>query len=767
MFKKGMKLVSDILGNHELSEKGTNKANEAIVDEALYGYYADTADEKAKIAPELYRGAIGGRVLPADALIGIKGLQVFSQMRVDDQIKSAMLLKKYAVLAGEWTIQPASEEQEDIEKAEFIKFCFEQMDGSLKQALLPILTGLDYGYSISEENWKLTKISPFANKIILKNIKTKHPIDFEFEVDEFGNILPNGLIQKSTQINLPINKFIHFINNSDFGNVYGTSDLRAAHKAWFSKSIITKAWGIYLERFAMPTPVVMYNQRAKQAQQSVLQTIMDRLQFKSSIIIPKDLIEELNFLETTGRGGDIFEQAVSYFDRSIVKSLLVPDQMGIGGKENTGSFAKAKTQFNVFMLAIDKIKADLAESVLKEQIIKRLIDFNFSETKAYPEFVWLPLEEANKQEIAKIWIDATMNGVVSQDLEDINTLRQLLGFPEKKTDSIKKPEIPNNTPKQPEDVKQPKDVEKPPTDQIAAESVTQDLVMSAEKFTLSRKLTKYESKENFVQMDKEMQDNENRMLTSIRGVLEKQRDDLVHVVTNRQRKNELNLPFITNLTIRFNNELRSILKGELTNVYNGARRLSKKIFKFQVSLLEPLPPQKALQFFKSKAFYITGLIDEDLKRQSKSILFNAMKQGWGVKETSKALLEMYEPYLGNEAKLKDNKLLTPFRLETIVRTNVNEAINQGRKDEFQSAVDDGFITAYQYSSILDDRTTEVCRFLDQKILNPKDSRTDRLIPPNHFNCRSVIVPITKDEGPVNFISESEIGKALELKDNKF
>jgi uncharacterized protein with gpF-like domain len=51
----------------------------------------------------------------------------------------------------------------------------------------------------------------------------------------------------------------------------------------------------------------------------------------------------------------------------------------------------------------------------------------------------------------------------------------------------------------------------------------------------------------------------------------------------------------------------------------------------------------------------------------------------------------------------------------------------------------GFVVAYEYSAILDDRTTEICEKLHGKV--QRDWGT--MVPPNHYQCRSILVPVTE------------------------
>jgi SPP1 gp7 family putative phage head morphogenesis protein len=83
-------------------------------------------------------------------------------------------------------------------------------------------------------------------------------------------------------------------------------------------------------------------------------------------------------------------------------------------------------------------------------------------------------------------------------------------------------------------------------------------------------------------------------------------------------------------------------------------------------------------------------------------------------------------------------------LETLVRTNTFEAMNEARFAMFQDPALEGMVVAYEYSAVLDDRTTEICSSLDGSVYS-SDSEvwqgSPRYIPPNHYNCRSLLIPI--------------------------
>jgi SPP1 gp7 family putative phage head morphogenesis protein len=105
-----------------------------------------------------------------------------------------------------------------------------------------------------------------------------------------------------------------------------------------------------------------------------------------------------------------------------------------------------------------------------------------------------------------------------------------------------------------------------------------------------------------------------------------------------------------------------------------------------------------------------------------------------VEGTGRALAEVVE--------LLEGVAGNAHRLRTAVRTNVFEAINEARYALFTDPSLGDFIEAIEYSAILDSRTTEICRHLDGRIYPATSDQWNSIRPPNHFNCRSLLVPVT-------------------------
>jgi len=123
------------------------------------------------------------RMMNSDELVGRKGLRIYGEMGTDDAVKAAMAMKKHAVLSTGWDIEPATPDKQDMEVAEFVRWNFEKMDGSLDTNLQEILSSLTFGFSLSELIWRKLELGPYISKIGLKAIKTRLPHGFVFVVD--------------------------------------------------------------------------------------------------------------------------------------------------------------------------------------------------------------------------------------------------------------------------------------------------------------------------------------------------------------------------------------------------------------------------------------------------------------------------------------------------------------------------------------------------------------------------------------------------------
>jgi len=699
-----------------------------------------------------------------DGLVRKKGgLDVYRNMMVDDQVKAVMAMKVNAVLSPGWKIESASEDEGDVEISKFIEHCLDDgMKGDFKKNLTNILSALIYGYSVTEKVYQKFEKGEYAGKVGLKCLKTRPAHSFYLHTDEYNNLVKiEQLTNLSGSIYFEGDKLKYFIvysfhsDNSDFDNWYGVSDLRAAYRPWFAKDMIIRFLNIYSERFGMGVVHGKYARGLGKKEITDLQNMIDGISAKTSFLTPDSVNFEI--LEGKRSGQAQFIDTIKMYDTAIARSVLVPNMLGFTDNA-TGTYNLGEKHFDLFMMILENIQSDI-EGVINEQIVRELVDYNFADVEKYPEFKFQPLTQEDRQELAKIFITAFEKGTVIATEDDEAYLRESLNFPSRKKEAVILPEKkvanPFGVPSQqapaedPEKGMKPKDKpgEKAPASQ--KEEKPDDEEIEAEKFQLKRKLTDIEKKVNFEKVTKFLDGREYEVALELGKLITKMKDELVSTVIRRKIIEDKDYKEVDKLDLKYLGDLRLLWKDVLRKAFvdgkNQAREMLPKSYAKAPSIGN-LPPKEALAFFERKAFWLTGTERDYILNKIKPLLYDGIKSGLTTEDVVYNLEEFFSKYEVIQRDSQGN--LKPVeeiegRINTIVRTNYMDAYNQGSLTMFQDA--SSIIAAYEYSAIMDGRTTDICSELDGKIYKTNNPIWVKITPPNHFQCRSILIPVFNDE----------------------
>ena len=675
-------------------------------------------------------------------LVTRKGLRVFELMRNDDQIKAALTLKKQACISTGWQIQSPKGFDEDWEPKLFTEWVLGNLCCSLDQILFEIMSALDFGFSVSEKIWEIHEDGEWAGSACITNIKTKHPQDFLFDIDPYGNIKPDGLkqLQMSKDVSLPIDKFIIWSYQKEFSNPYGKSDLEAAYRSWWLKDNSYKWLAMLLERLGIPPIFGLYDPNVyTPAQTDQLKKVFQNLQAATFGIIPKPGVDSLDFWspELAGQATSVFIPAMDKLDKDIARAILMPGLLGLSPQGATGSYAQSKVQFDVFLLAIEQLRKELALTVMTNQIVKSLVDMNYQTDGVYPEFTFLPLNDHIRIDLLEEWVRLTMSGAVKNYPEDEDFIRKSLKFPAK----------PETAPIEEPAVEEPIGEEEP----------------AYASFKAVRPVNKYERQTNFKEIETRLNTIEQSTKTQLKDAFTIVRDALVGYIN--RNFNNVNPSFLNEIRLKGMNDVQAIIRAFLqVSFQSGIDTLKAELPKKHAQKYANFAPVQGMKLLNQRALVISGILRDRLLGEAKQILLNSLKFGESQKETMTKLNDLFEPFVGDDTVLRDGEPIPAYRLENIVRTNATEAFNLGRLEMARDPDIAEFIQGMEYSAVIDGRTTPVCILLDGKIIPLEDPELDRLLPPNHFNCRSLLVPVTLDiqTKEEDFITPSEIGQAKEL-----
>jgi len=169
----------------------------------------------------------------------------------------------------------------------------------------------------------------------------------------------------------------------------------------------------------------------------------------------------------------------------------------------------------------------------------------------------------------------------------------------------------------------------------------------------------------------------------------------------------------------------------------------------------------AADYIDANGFRIAGNVSDATRSVMQQEMLNGVKAGSSAAEirtaiwnrlvakgmTSEEAVRGVETDEGVLAALDalwvDSESAGMAYLNTLVRTNTFDAFNEGRYAEFTDPALGGFVQALEYSAVLDDKTTEICSSLDGTVWDSDNPLWDSYRPPNHFNCRSILVAVTE------------------------
>jgi SPP1 gp7 family putative phage head morphogenesis protein len=684
------------------STKPKYENSENLIQDLYFGVAEQTVTESPYHADSLERP------YNPDALFKKSGdYSIYEDMLSDDQVSVCMQLKKDLVIGSGWDIIPGDEGQEEI--VEDIKIALkEDPSVSFDDSLEEILSAYEFGFSLTEKIFKHRG----DGSLTLAALKTRHPSTWLIHTDKKGNI-SRYQQYADTDLTVEPKSLIHYVNNRKFQNPYGKSDLRPAYAAWFTKRQIIKYFAIFLEKAASPTPIAKYDKNAPPAAITDIFNALKAFQTKTALAIPKDI--EVEFLEASNKG-EVYERAINIFNTFIGRSMFIPDLLGFsGGQTSGGSLALGKEQMQFFIKHIQR-RRKVLEDMVNNEIIWSIVFYNWGFVDNYPRFKLQPVNEMDAVEFAKIWLEAVKGRVYKPSDAEINYFRSLLKFPEGDVDEFEQaanPLMAQGNPAAPEKEKEEKETEEP----------------EEEKKTFALGPVppgEYHKKCDFKMIKRQLESYDEALLRDAEPVINEIFEDLYDQIQRKRIIQTGNAEKIDSIKLKKLGTLKQLLKKSMRDVFSdGGRVASSELLRGTFAKTTVLPTDEFLEVLETELFQFIGDWEYTVTKKARTEIIAAIKDGNPLSSVIN-IMDL------------DGKKLSMVQLERYARTKHTEVFNKGRLDFFE---DSGVVSAYQYSAILDAVTSEICAGLDGKIFKAGDQP----IPPMHFNCRSLLIPITKYE----------------------
>lgn len=749
--------------------------------------------------------SLGPRYNP-DALVGRKGLKIYQDMRLDEQVKAVMNFKRDAITARGWTFKYEDysklAEGERTKRVRVFTELLTRMRGSFVDGLNVIATGRDYGFSMTEKIYSDVTIQgqTYAG---LSELRGVDPTSFEFYTDDHGTLLRVDQVVPAKRLTIDMTRVIHYVHSPEFDRFYGRSDLREAYRAWFLKDTIVKLWANYLERMAGG---IVEAKRTAEAQltpgspeYTALQEVLRNVHGAMGIISPVGVELTVHTPPTT----DAYQKALEYFDLAIAKALLVPNLLGVSHTGQTGAYSQSQTQLEAFFWTLNADSERLV-ACINEHLVKDLGDQNYGDGE-YPYFCFKPASREHVKQVIADWKILVDAGAVVVTEEDEEHFRKLLDMPKAGGKPLLDPMEDRKQGMAEEGQEFNQGIAKKQDDRAERQQRMEERAANEERYAAIRsELTELKT------MLSGLRGDAHNTLPR-KGAAPPQADSLklqrtmalsrvaFAVIDNRQNRMAADLvgqvaahtAKVTRRLLGTDEQLARLIDNDPADVAsvefssNDKSKL-KEMFRRNLSSawtlggsmarneLERARGQRFVQmrdlrdtaadYFEVNGFRMAGNVSDGVRALIQQELQNSIKFGRTAKVTREVIWDrLVSRGFTSRAQVREvesdpeviralndlwgvSEPQTAAYLDTLARTNLFEAMNEARFAEFTEPALGDFVVAMEYSAILDDRTTEICEHLNGKQFSADSDVWDQFRPPNHFNCRSVLIPITAIDG---------------------
>lgn len=376
--------------------------------------------------------------------------RVYKEMSSNDPVICAiMLCARQLIRKVTWEVVPASDFRADLEAAEFLESCMEDMSMTWAELIDEITSYFEYGWAFHEIVYKRRlgdssdpkKRSKYNDgRIGWRKISGRSQeswAGWEFDDEDDGSLMGMWQDRREHKVFIPIEKALLFRTTSARGNPEGRSFLRGAYRPWYFKKHIEEIEGIGIERDLAGLPVLITppnidiwddtNAKAKQlravAENLVRNIRRDR---NEGVVLPNEW--KLELLSAKSARQFDTNAIINRYDQRIAITML--SDIVMLGADKVGSFALASVKKSLLAAALDAQVQSIV-AVFNRYAIPRLFSLNvFPGITNFPQLKASSVDAPDLKELAEYiskLAGAKMPLFPNIDLE--NHLRRVAGLP--------------------------------------------------------------------------------------------------------------------------------------------------------------------------------------------------------------------------------------------------------------------------------------------------------------------------------------------------
>ena len=362
------------------------------------------------------------------------------------------------------------------------------------------------------------------------------------------------------------------------------------------------------------------------------------------------------------------------------------------GTTGTGSYSVGEVQFKLFMEA-EKSITNLIEQVFTKEVLKPIVEVNFGPQEFYPELV---CQDINKDAVIQklnLALQFFQSGVLTATKKDEQDIRAKIGLNENLDDSKK------DTKKLKDDIQNAK---KP------------------NKATWKKEIDTF-AKEMYLAMSGNLSLLADKAIADVRrGLTKKGLKGLADLEISTSLYQKILTKKLAFLALRGWNDAKEF--AESKGVILTAKKEEPELGDGELSKVPP-----ALRdYVANKA----NILATDHVTQLTTIIkttANTYSEGISVDNIIADVQNQVEDFLASN------------KIQVAADSAVMQTMNDSEQSFFKNECSDQ-IAYFTYEAVIDDKTTDYCRWLHHKTYTPYGRAFYIVYPPRHFRCRSRMIP---------------------------
>lgn len=413
----------------------------AVVDEKP-GVPANATTQLSYSGTPRYRGESRPDEYVRDLADPVKRMEIFDEMRgSDESVATALHAREQMIGSSNWML---SCEDDKPKSKEILEFCEDNIYPVLGDLLRHLAGAIQYGFGACETVFEWSD-RPFTRNIVRGKIRrptrqsgrriylrklahirqrTIHSflVPISGDLEALRQYVYTGFTFAKTDI--PADKVLLWTYNRRGDDYWGYPPTRNCYRAWKFKQQLEKLNLLGVDRFGVGTPIAEEGEGWTEPDRRRLHEFLAAWRSGQNTFLAHPFGGKISIATAQGQAIMNVLEWVKFYGVAIAKTYLT--QLSELGTTDTGSRAVGESFSDQLEGVVQSDCEDVA-SIINEDLIPRLVDWNFGPQESYPVFA----------PSARLQIDAAtagmintlkQSGAVAWDARDEAWLRDALGM---------------------------------------------------------------------------------------------------------------------------------------------------------------------------------------------------------------------------------------------------------------------------------------------------------------------------------------------------